>query len=434
MENFFDQYPYALFFIACFFLLIENRSNKKNINTNIIILYIIFSISSIFTVGSYWKNCISILVLSFVELEILAASEEKDMLVVAARFKLYDYIFTMINKYKVISMIGISFLFYLSKYFSNNMVIWFMYVLMISCLFLKNIGRIYENKFNVVPLEMIYNKYDKATKEYLFPTEYESKKQKELKKKIDMLLDVEDKTFVHRESSNTIICWESLVYKIDKDYNKVGKIQMVKYYSRLYRIKFFLININKIIRLSYKIVVLIVKALFSKEGFKKYLNRGYSTIEMQLIRTYGIDSGYEYSYIRKIYELIYANIFFKSYKRKCKYYHWYKYNDSEYNKYKIPYAYLKSVPTYVNRKRFNNIVEYYKFIKEKNKINELDKDNILYKLTLEETFIFILGLSMKSIDTNILSRYDDFIEKYGIDKRKLAKLIDFIENETSFGV
>ena len=122
MENFFDQYPYALFFIACFFLLIENRSNKKNINTNIIILYIIFSISSIFTVGSYWKNCISILVLSFVELEILAASEEKDMLVVAARFKLYDYIFTMINKYKVISMIGISFLFYLS-----SIILWDLY-------------------------------------------------------------------------------------------------------------------------------------------------------------------------------------------------------------------------------------------------------------------------------------------------------------------
>lgn len=430
MENFFDQYPYALFFIACFFMLIENRSSKKNVNSNIIILYIILSISSIFNVGDYWKNCISILVLSFVELEILSTTEEKDILVVEARFKLLDFVFTMYNKYKIVSMLGINLMFYLSKYISN-IYFWFAYILFTSCLFLKNIGRIYKNKFNVIPLEKIYNKYVKATNKYIFPSAYGNKKQKELNKKINMLLEIEDKTFVHRNSSHTIICWESLVYKIDKDYNKVEKIQMVKYYSKKYRIKYLLKNLNKIIKLAFRIMVFIIKAIFSKKGFKKYINRGYSTIEMQLIRTYGIDSGYEYSYIRKIYELIYANIFFKSYKRKSNYYHWYMYGNSDYTKYKIPYAYLKSVPTFINGKRYNSIVEYYKFIKEKSNVSDSDKDNVLYKLSSEEIFIFILGLSMKWIDMSIMDKYNGFIEKYNLDKNKLSILIDYIMSKTN---
>ena len=44
MEGLFSRYPYVLFFLGCFFMLIENRNVKKNINSNIIILYIIFSI------------------------------------------------------------------------------------------------------------------------------------------------------------------------------------------------------------------------------------------------------------------------------------------------------------------------------------------------------------------------------------------------------
>ena len=39
MENFFNQYPYALFFIGCFFLLVENKEIKKTTNSNIIVLY-----------------------------------------------------------------------------------------------------------------------------------------------------------------------------------------------------------------------------------------------------------------------------------------------------------------------------------------------------------------------------------------------------------
>ena len=207
---------------------------------------------------------------------------------------------------------------------------------------------------------------------------------------------------------------------------------MVKYYTIKYRIRYFFNNINKIIDLVYRIIVLLIKALFSKKGFRKYLNRGYSTIEMQLIRTYGIYSGYEYTYIRKIYELIYANIFFKSYKRRSIYYHWLKYRDPEFIKYKIPYAYLKSVPTYINDKHFNNIVEYYQFIKQKAKISDLDKDNIIYKLTPEEVFIFILGLSMKRIDRKVLNRYNGFIEKYNLDENRLSELIDYIIKNTHY--
>ncbi len=430
MENFFNQYPYALFFIGCFFLLVENKEIKKTTNSNIIVLYIIFAITCIFSVGSYWKNSMIIMVLSFIELEILSSSEEKNILMVSAKYKLIDFCFIVVNKYKILSMMIISFLYYISNdLFRENIYLWIIYNFLISCLFLSNIGRIYKNKFNVKDIDEIEKEYYKATKRYIFPTEFGTRTQKALKKKIDMLLEIEDRTFKHRKSSYNIICWESLVYKLNKDYNRVDKIHSVNYFYIKYKFEYILKNLNKILQLAYRIFVVSIKALFSKKGLKRYLNRGYSTIEMQLIRTIGINSGYEETYIRKIYELIYSNVFFKSYERKRNYYHYLK-ND-EYWKYKIPYAYFKLVRTFINGLVFTNICEYYKYIRnmpQNRKISEVEKERIIYILCPEEIFIFILGLSKKYIDYNILTDYAYYINKYNLNIDKLKKIIDYIGN------
>lgn len=425
MENLFSQYPYALLFMGCFLILIGNRNMNKTINSNIIILYIIFCISSIFLTGSYWKKAVIILVLMFIELEILSNTEEREKLVVLARYKVIDFLFTGIVKYKVVSTLCIGFLFYKANDIcSGKMWLWMGYIIIISCMFLANIGRIYQNKFNTKNLDEIEKEYLKAIKGYKFPLETES-----LKSKIQLLLDMEDKTFQHRNSSHTSICWESLVYKLNKDYDTVDQINSIKYYWIPYRIEFVIRNMKKIIKLAYRIVRVLIQAIFSKESIKRYLNRGYSTIEMQLIRTYGIVSGYELSYIRKIYELIYANIFFKSYRRKANYYHYLM--EDEILKYQIPYAYLKSVRSFVGNHIFKNIVDYYKYIKRipnNKKINKSDEVYVLYKLSKEEIFIFILGLSRKIIDQNIFKEYSYYIEKYRLDKKVLCKLIEYIES------
>lgn len=421
MESFFDKYPYALFFIAGFFMLIQNRDIKKTINSNIVILYIIFSISCIFSVGSFWKNSVVILVLTFIELEILSTSEDRDKLIVSAKYKLEDFIFTSINKYKMLSMLIINFLFYMSNtFFKGNMFWWLIYILIISGLFLRNIGRIYENEFNTKNLDEIEKDYINATIGYKY-----SKKDRELKKKIDLLLEIEDRTFEHRKSSHTILCWESLVYKLNKDYNTVDKINTINSYKIQYKLRFILYNLKKIIKLSYRIFVVLIKAIFSKEGLKRYLNRGYSTIEMQLIRTYGVVSGYEKTYIRKIYELVYANIFFRSYYRKSNYYHYLE--EDEQIKYRIPYAYLNSVRTFINDKTFKNIRGYYKYIRnipKNQKLSKGEENHIIYNLSIEEIFIFILGLSKKKINNDILTKYLYYIEKYNLNVNKLEEVVN----------
>lgn len=421
MENLFEQYPYALFFIAGFFMLIQNRDVKKTINSNIIILYIIFSISSIFSVGSFWKNSIVILVLNFIELEILSTSETRNQLIVSAKYKLEDFFFTIINKYKILSILMINFLFYISNTLSKgNVFFWIIYILIISGLLLKNIGRIYENNFYTKNLDEIEKSYIIATRGYKYPTENSL-----LRKKIDLLLEIEDRTFVHRKSSHTMLCWESLVYKLNKDYNTVDQINTINSYKMQYKFKFILLNLKKIIKLLYRIFVVFVKAVFSKQGLKKYLNRGYSTIEMQLIRTYGVVSGYEKTYIRKLYELVYANIFFKSYYRKSKYYHYLE--DDVQIKYRIPYAYLNSVRTFINGKVFKNIRGYYKYLRNipmKQELSNEEKNNIIYNLSIEEIFIFVLGLSKKKINNDILIKYNTYIEKYNLNVYQLQEVID----------
>ncbi len=425
MENLFSQYPYALFFMGCFLFLIGNRNTKKTINANIIILYIIFCISSAFSVGVFWKNAIVILILMFIELEILSNTEEREKLVVRARYKVLDFIFIGIIRYKVISTFVISFFIYKANGVCVGKIwIWHIYISVMSYLFLTNIGRIYKNKFNTKNIDEIEKDYIKAIKGYKFPLGIGA-----LKTKIELLLDIEDKTFQHRESSHTSICWECMVYKLNKDYEKVDKINAVKYFWMPYRIIFILGNIKKIIKLSYRIFRVLVQAVFSKESVRKYINRGYSTIEMQLVRTYGIISGYEHSYIRKIYELIYANMFFKSFNRKADYYHYC--STQEYLKYQIPYAYLKSVRSFIGGHIFRNIVEYYRYIREippKKKLKKSDETYILYKLSNEEVFIFILGLSMKIISKDILREYAGYIDKYRLNKRELYRLIKYIEN------
>lgn len=425
MENLFSQYPYALFFMGCFLFLIGNKNNKKTINSNVIVLYIIFCVSSAFSVGIFWKNAIVMLILMIIELEILSNTEETERLVVRARYKIMDFCFIAIVKYKIISTFFISFLFYKSNdIFAGKTGLWLGYISVVAYLFLTNMGRIYKNKFNTKNIEEIEKDYIKAIKGYKYPL-----RSKKLKTKIELLLDIEDKSFKHRDSSHTSICWESLVYKLNKDYEKVDQINLVKYFWMPYRIFFIIRNIKKIIQLSYRIFRVIIQAITSKKSFKRYLNRGYSTIEMQLIRTYGIVSGYEYSYIRKIYELIYANLFFKSYRRKVNYYHYLmKYEEL---RYQIPYAYLKSVRSFVGKHIFKNIFEYYRYIKKipsKKILEKNDEVYVLYKLSDEEVFIFILGLSMKSIDKNILIEYKDYIEKYKLNEKTLYRLIEYIEN------
>ena len=265
-------------------------------------------------------------------------------------------------------------------------------------LFIYIISKIYRANFKLKKFEDIEKIFVKNTEGF----EYENcLKDENLNTKLNMVIDV-----VNRETE-----YSDAISKIEE-----------------YSVEYFLVNLKTVIKYGKNILITILKAILYKNGIRRFIKREYSTIEMQWIRNVGIEIGYEKVYRRKIFEIIYANIFFKSLEEKRKYYTYPEYAYKEARKiYRmlIIYVYLKTVPTFIfkgeKRIKLNNIFEYYRLVRGK-KIK--DKNSILNELTKEEIFIFIMGLSGKKIDENLYELYDWYIAKYGIDIDKVTEILN----------
>ena len=158
-----------------------------------------------------------------------------------------------------------------------------------------------------------------------------------------------------------------------------------------------------------KTIQIIVNVLIRRENIKNYL-RGYSTIEMQLIRTIALKHGYETKTIqRKFYELIYSEVFFRSLKE---FYEYHQYSNTEYYKYYILYIYIRVAPVRING------VDYYSILKMFNKKK-------LNNITNEEFFIWTYGLSYWPVDMEMLK--DPSLDIFNINKTKLKNLIKKFE-------
>lgn len=244
-----------------------------------------------------------------------------------------------------------------------------------------------------------------------FNDEFEKSSNIEIFKKINDILSIN----LFKMSNQFILFSNLLTIKEDKSYFSRKKsynwisLDFIKY--RLIRCNFKSLSIKEKIRFILKKFLLLIKKLFSflkllvqkRKNIKQYL-RGYSTLEMQLIRTLSIKNGYsQHIYRRKIYEFVYSTIFFNSLK---KYYEYFHYNNVEYFKYYLIYIYINVAPVRINKKRFNTIFELYG-----------KKD--LSEITPEEFYIWVLGLSNHPINLNILS----YPQTTVLDRNSLKKLI-----------
>ena len=134
-------------------------------------------------------------------------------------------------------------------------------------------------------------------------------------------------------------------------------------------------------------IVCIVKAgkSFVKNIFDE--SRGYSTIPMQLIRSLGIRSGYNYKYRRKIFEIIYSKMFFQGLEKMLKNNQVAK---SEYFKKYLLYIYFHKVNTFLGNAKFSKFLN--AFDMTYNKKNNKD----IYNCSNEGIFIACMGLSKRA--------------------------------------
>ena len=420
MEQFFSNNPYALYFIGLLFLIISNKNNNnEEIDKNIILVYIIFSLVNVFNIIEFKYNLTVILLICFIELQIINLNS--GTLLVKSLYKIEDFAFMMVNKYKIIYFVLCNLLLVLYRALNfSNIISDILIESIFFILLIHIISKIYRNEFRVNSFKQIEDIFEKKAKKFDYKNALNQNS--EINFKLNMLIDIEDKTYMFRKRSHSSISLEALMCKINRqeEYDKiVSKIEGKP-------LLFFLSNIKITIKYAKKIITKILKAIFYKNGIKRFIKRGYSTIEMQWIRNVAISIGYEKVYRRKIFEIMYSNIFFKSLEEKRRYYTYPEYfykNSRLIFKMLIVYVYLNTVLTFLyinnNRIKIDNILKFYKIVNE----GEIKGENIIERITKEELFIFIMGLSGKKIDENLYELYSKYIEKYNIDTKKVDNIL-----------
>lgn len=359
-------------------------------------------------------------IIYFVFIEFIYNKGRSKLIINNPFYYLIDFFYVMIFRYHIIGFI-LSLLI-ISNYFYNSIIDYFplldciytYYVLgsFSLIIYLFTISRVYINKFNTLCFDEIIDKMEHIVsfKNY--------KHDKRLEPFTEILSWYEDRSFLNRKNSFNLLNWSFVSYK----FNRVKSNRKSWVYNIIF-IGGILKDFVTLIIIGYKIIKSIVLKIINtiklfikiiKKKRKLYsirtIIRGYSTIEMQLLRTLALKDGYECTIQRKFYELIYTDVFFKSLKNTYRYY---VYSNLDEYKYYLLELYIRVAPTFINGKRYDNINLLFK-----------DRDNI-FELTNEEFFLFTLGLSNKLISFERIDYYYCPIE---LDRMRHVKALEEVLN------
>ena len=397
MENIFSENIAILYFIAILYIMLFE---KLKINQKMIIVYIFSYLIIYYGLIDFKIMLLLFLVGTFIYFEYLTNDEVKNEMVTNFFYKIQDYLYKMIFENSMFTfflslIIQTNYInLILNKIFNLNVEIikianfkLSVGILLSLLLLLIAITRLNIKAYWTNSLSTIKNKMCRIS--YWAGLNI-SKKTKE---KFFMLSDIEDKSFFFRKNSYNILSTEFLKYKLKKITQENKSILYTE--VKIHHFKKLLKNLIKIPKFIKNQIINI---------------RGYSTIEMQLIRTLGIQNGFSKIIRRKIYEVIYSNIYFKSYRRYC---NKNKYDTNCTYKEYIMFCYIHLAPIKINNRNYPNMLA-------------LWNTNNITKITKEQFFISILGLSWRPIDENIIYNYKNIIDKYNLNTAKIISLINSI--------
>lgn len=372
IEELFKGNYIVLYLVSIIILLI----GEKKINLKIIILFLLTYLIKIYDILDVKTLFPLLLVGLFIYFEFLEEDKVKQLGMRNIFYKIVDYLYQIIFIYHIIAYaISLSLV---SHIFVDNVSYSFLLYLISICILVWTLTQVYSNRYGIYKFEEIYNKIIIILS---------SKEDNKLNNAYKMIINFEDKSYFYRKNNYNILCIDFLKYRY-----KISKFSL----------KF---NREKICH-CFRLFVIDLKNFFRTKI------RGYSTIEMQVIRTLGLQSGsYKYTFRRKIYEFLYSQIFFKSMK---------KYlieSNLRVDSFKedILYVYLNIAPIYFNNKKYKNISSMW----NKTKINDC---------SIEEIYIGVLCLSNKLRNINNLYKYKNVIKNYNIDINKLNKKIKLLIN------
>lgn len=363
------------------------------------------------------------------------------------RYKILDFIYMYVIHYKLLYALvaivlksNVCYAFVedaLRKYNIDKSILANILIVLSVLSLIMGVHRMFNN-----PVELkTFNQIDQRFREYPYyqlPLSDERKREK-LFEKLELVADVEDYTFFMRKKSYSSFSLEFLKIVLKKKREQNAK-EVTEGGCFVWNVGLFLKVFMAVknlfwsfVRMKHKGKVLwrLVKRFVRKilvwirDRFKRIGRwiwshiRGYSTIEMQLIRILAYKKGLKMGkprnpqdvYLiltRKAFEIIYAPMFFSGHK---KYINVSK--ERDYYRYYLVYIYLHTVQTKLNDQTFAPLDKIF------GKVDVIDWPK-------EALFVITLGLNNMRITKNRVLTYWRIIEKYHLNLELLFQLVDCI--------
>lgn len=390
LETILSGNTFLLYFMGLLYILINKDFDKCQ---KIVMIYVFVYSLKIFNIIDLKVLFIGLTIVSFLYSEFLSEDNVKNILLCNIIYKIIDYMYKLIFEYSAVYFCG-------SLILMSNIIQIDLPIIQLLNRYIPIIGI----KINIISLLLVLYAINNITSQKFETYSFKHIKQKmdeiniwnNVKSnnidslKLNMLIDVEDKSYFIRENTYNFLSFEFIKYKIKRG------IRKLKY-----------VNIDK--NILKKVTILPIK------NTKKYI-RGYSTIEMQIIRTLGIKSGYEkHIFCRKIYEIIYSKIFFTSLRRYMNKLYLDTSGCCTFKEYLLM-IYIKIAPIKLNNTKYSNMLKAW-------------NSNDIRQISDEQFFISILGLSYRWISTNILFNYSRIISEYSLKKSEIRKIIKKLNGE-----
>lgn len=367
-ETLFDNNLSVIFVIAS--VAVISYSNFRE-NQRMFLLYLLTYATAWLEIFHIHVSILLLLLATFVFLEYLSGDEKKLELFVKIRWKFLDYFYMMVFQFHILEVLASFLLLYFSKGFEAEPV-WRGIFLGLSLLafFLGEhltISQPYKTK-SVTEISDVFEKRPVYSFNY----------DESMRDRFDLICAFEDASYFCRSRSYSCFSLEYLKTII----SRLG-------FEGLCRRCLTRLRLSELKR----------GGLFS---------RGYSTPEMQLIRTLGVARGYDsHKFQRKAFEIVYSYVFFSS----LKFYH--EANSflelRRYREY-ILYIYLHTVLTKIKGKRYFPLSSVF-----------ADPEDI-GGWSLEGLFIACLGLSFRQVTPEAFERYAGIIDRFSLDKEKILRL------------
>lgn len=372
MEDLFQNNHLVVFIIAC--VAVISYTNFKE-NQRMFLLFLFAYGTAYFEVFQIPTSVVLLLIITFIFLEYLTEDEKKLSILIKLSRKVLDYLFMMFFQYHFLWFLLAFAALELSRKDESCEYSQMLMNILSILFFCRGAHLSVSQPFKVKSFTDINRTFEKNP---IYAFEYHEKMQE----KFDLLCAFEDKTYFQR--TNSYSCFT---------------LEYIKCWCQNHHI-FSLYTLKRIFSRSRQ-------GETRKSILARVTKRGYSTPEMQLIRTIGIARGYDkYKLSRKVFEIVYSKIFFASLKE---YHRANTYLELKHYRQYLLYIYVQTVLTRIKGIRCLPLSSAF-----------INSD--IGNWSMEGLFIACLGLSFRQVSSRNLLLYEEIIAQFGLSESRILEL------------